>query len=154
MKSSKDLKKVRQISRILDSQFEFRGFRFGLDPILGLVPGVGDLVTSLLSFYTIHLAWQLHCPPVLLFRMGLNVLIDNIIDLIPLVGNLFDFVWKANQKNLHLLERYLENPLRTERVSYLILILIGLGLLASLILSVYLTFEVLIAIWNFVLTGN
>lgn len=154
MNSSRDLRHIRKVARLLDSQFEIRGIRFGLDPILGLFPGVGDFITSAMSFYLIHLAWQLHSPPVLLLRMGLNVLIDNLFDLIPLLGNLFDFVWKANEKNLRLLEKYLENPKRAERVSYLVIILIGLSLLAALIMGFYLTFELLMAVWNFILTGT
>jgi hypothetical protein len=152
--SSHELRRVRKVAKLLDSQFEFRGIRFGIDPLLGLFPGVGDLVTSAMSFYLIHLAWQLQSPPILLLRMGFNVLVDNILDLIPFIGNLFDFIWKANERNLRLLENYLENPKRTKRVSYFVIILIGAALLAALILSFYLTFEVLMAIWNFFLTGT
>lgn len=152
--SAENLKRVRKVSRLLDTQFKFRGIRFGLDPVLGLFPGVGDLATSLMSFYLIHLAWQLKSPPVLLLRMGLNVLFDNFLDLIPLVGNLFDFFWRANERNLRLLEKYLENPVRTERVSYFVIVLIGIALLAAVILSFYLTLELLMAVWNFLLTGT
>lgn len=154
MSSSAHIQRVRKISRLLDTQFELRGIRFGIDPILGLFPGIGDLITSALSFYLIHLAWQLHAPPVLLFRMGLNVMMDNLMDLIPFIGNVFDFFWKSNERNLRLLEKYLVNPKRSERVSYLVIILIGLLVLTVLILSFYFTFELLMAIWNFALTGS
>lgn len=154
MNSQSDLKKVRRLARLLDSQFEVGGFRFGLDPILGLFPGVGDFITSLTSFYLIHLAWQLGSPPILLLRMGLNVLFDNVLDLVPFIGNLFDFVWRANTRNLRLLETYLQAPQRTERVSYPLMVLIGLSLLAALILSFYLTFELILAVWNLIITGT
>jgi len=151
---SAHIQRVRKISRLLDTQFELRGIRFGIDPILGLFPGIGDLITSALSFYLIHLAWQLNAPPVLLLRMGVNVMIENLMDLIPFIGNVFDFFWKSNERNLRLLEKYLVNPKRSERVSYLVIILIGLLVLTVLILSFYFTFELLMAIWNFALTGS
>ena len=154
MSPSAHIQRVRKISRLLDTQFELRGIRFGIDPILGLFPGIGDLITSALSFYLIHLAWQLNAPPVLLLRMGVNVMIENLMDLIPFIGNVFDFFWKSNERNLRLLEKYLVNPKRSERVSYLVIILIGLLVLTVLILSFYFTFELLMAIWNFALTGS
>ncbi len=81
-------------------------------------------------------------------------MIENLMDLIPFIGNVFDFFWKSNERNLRLLEKYLVNPKRSERVSYLVIILIGLLVLTVLILSFYFTFELLMAIWNFALTGS
>lgn len=148
MASQREVQRVRKLSQLMDTQFKVGGVRFGLDPILGLFPGIGDFVTSAVSFYLIHLAWQLKSPPILLFRMGINVLIDGLIDLIPFVGNFFDLFWRANERNLKLLENYISSPTRTERISYAVVVLIGLSLLATLILSVYLSFELLMAIWN------
>ncbi len=103
-----DLKKL---SGFLDSKYEGPGgFRFGWDAILGLIPGVGDFLTGTTSVYIIIRAALLGCPPVVLIRMGFNVLVENVVDLIPFFGNLFDFVWKSNLKNLILLERYLAIP--------------------------------------------
>ena len=79
-------------------------FRFGLDPILGLVPGLGDLVSPL---FTVGLIWQardLGIPRVVLLRMIFNVAIDTLVGLVPLLGDLFDFAWKSNNMNLALLE--------------------------------------------------
>ena len=99
---------LRHVSRLLDSAYEVPGtkYRFGLDPIVGLVPGIGDLVSPL---FTIALLWQSHdlnLPRVVQMRMLFNVVIDTVIGVVPLVGDLFDFAWKANDMNMTLLERH------------------------------------------------
>ena len=106
-KSTQDLD---YIANQLDNRFRGPfGFRFGWDGILGLIPGLGDLVTSSFSFYILLRAAAMGAPPVLIARMGLNILIDNIFDAIPLLGWVFDFVWKANLKNVKLLRDYSYN---------------------------------------------
>jgi hypothetical protein len=102
------LKALRHISRLLDSAFVIPGteYRIGLDPILGLVPGLGDLASPV---FTIALLWQsreLGIPRVVLLRMIFNVAIDALVGLLPVAGDLFDVAWKANNRNLALLERH------------------------------------------------
>ena len=102
------LETLRNVARLLDSAFVVPGtsYRIGLDPILGLIPGLGDLVSPL---FTIGLLWQardLGLPRVVQVRMLFNVAIDALIGVIPFAGDLFDFVWKANDKNLALLEHH------------------------------------------------
>ena len=99
---------LRKVAQLLDSAFVVPGtsYRVGLDPILGLVPGLGDLVSPL---FTIGLLWQareLAIPRVVLLRMILNVAIDSVLGAVPVVGDLFDFAWKANNKNVALVERH------------------------------------------------
>ena len=99
---------LRHVSRLLDSNYQLPGtpYRFGLDPIIGLVPVVGDLVSPL---FTIALLWQSHdlsLPRVVQFRMLFNVAIDTLVGMVPLAGDLFDFAWKANDMNMALLERH------------------------------------------------
>lgn len=109
---------LRWLADMLDTRFRLPGgFRIGWDGILGLIPGAGDLLTSGLSFYIILQAALLGAPPAVLARMGLNVLIDNLFDFLPVVGNLFDFVWKSNAKNMALLDRYLADPSRVAKRS-------------------------------------
>ncbi len=93
---------------MLDSQFLIPGtsYRFGLDPILGLIPGLGDLVSPL---FTIGILWQgrdLGLPRIVQLRMIFNVAIDTLLGVVPLLGDLFDFAWKANDMNLAMLEKY------------------------------------------------
>ncbi|WP_081111883.1 DUF4112 domain-containing protein [Bdellovibrio bacteriovorus] len=103
------------IANQMDTRFRGPlGFRFGWDGILGLIPGVGDLVTSSFSFYIIFRAAAMGAPPVIIARMGLNVLIDNVFDVVPVLGWIFDFAWKANQKNVRLLQSFTFDQRRTQ----------------------------------------
>ena len=79
------------------------GWRFGLDAIVGLIPGFGDTATSLVSFYILVAAVRYRVPKVTLLRMGLNIGIDYVVGSFPLVGDLFDAWWKSNQRNVALL---------------------------------------------------
>ncbi|HEY3157876.1 MAG TPA: DUF4112 domain-containing protein [Vicinamibacterales bacterium] len=97
---------IRRIAELLDSAFVIPGtsYRIGLDPIIGLIPMVGDLASPI---FTIGLLWQaydLGIPKVVQLRMIFNAAIDALIGAIPVAGDLFDFAWKSNQWNLALLE--------------------------------------------------
>lgn len=78
--------------------------RIGLDPILGLMPVWGDAIALLLSAYVVYVAYELGVPRRVLFRMGLNILMDFLLGLLPVVGDLSDAAWKANKLNVQLLE--------------------------------------------------
>jgi hypothetical protein len=91
--------------------------RIGLDGILGLIPGVGDLAGGLLSIWLLVAAARLGAPPSVLARMGLNIGVDALPGVVPLLGDLFDFGWKANRRNLALLDRHLADPPRAKRAS-------------------------------------
>ncbi len=104
---SQRIEALRRISTLLDSAFLVPGtsYRIGLDPILGLVPGLGDLLSP---FFTIGILWQgrdLGLPRIVQLRMLFNVAIDTLVGAVPLVGDLFDFAWKVNDMNLALLEQ-------------------------------------------------
>jgi hypothetical protein len=99
---------LRKVAQLLDSAFVVPGtsLRVGLDPIIGLVPGIGDLISPL---FTVGLLWQARefgIPKVVQLRMIFNVAIDTVVGLLPVLGDLFDFAWKANDKNMALLERH------------------------------------------------
>ena len=99
---------LRYFSRLLDSAYQLPGtnFRFGLDPIVGLVPGIGDLLSPLFTLAIIWQSYDLQIPRVVQLRMLFNVAIDTFIGIVPLIGDLFDFAWKANDMNMALLERH------------------------------------------------
>jgi len=99
---------LRRVAELMDSAFVVPGttYRIGLDPIIGLVPWIGDLVSPL---FTVVLLWQardVRVPKVVLGRMIFNAAVDAIIGAIPFAGDLFDFGWKSNQWNMALLERH------------------------------------------------
>jgi hypothetical protein len=140
MEVNPKLQRLKKLSVLMDSQFAGPfGFKFGLDGLLGFIPLVGDFVTSFISLYIVLQAALLGCGPSVILRMGLNLLIENLIDVLPVFGNFFDFFWKANNKNIVLLEQHLLNPLRTSVNSRLILGLVAFVLLAVLIGSLALT---------------
>jgi len=97
---------LRSLKRWLDEAFHVPGtpIRFGWDPIIGLVPGVGDLLTALFSGAIILQAHRMRLPRVVILRMLLNVVIDLAVGIVPLVGDVADVFWKSNTKNFALLE--------------------------------------------------
>lgn len=101
--------KLRRVSRLLDSAISIPGTRisFGLDPILGLLPGGGDTVTGGISAYIVVEAAKMGVPREILWKMVGNILIDSFAGTIPVVGDLFDVGWKSNIKNIELLEQHL-----------------------------------------------
>ena len=124
----------------MDSKFSGPlGFKFGLDGLLGVVPIVGDFFGSAVSLYIIYEAAMLGCGPSVLMRMGLNVFIESLIEMIPLLGNIFDFVWKANDKNIVLLETHLLNPKGATVQARLVLGFIALVLIGIFVGSIAIT---------------
>ncbi len=96
------------LAGVLDDIFHIPGtkIRFGLDPVVGLVPGLGDIITGLLSFLIVFAAWQRGLPRIALSRMVANIAIDTLLGAIPIFGDVFDTVWKSNRMNYNLLVRY------------------------------------------------
>lgn len=131
-----------QLSRWMDGIFRIpgTGWRFGLDSLVGLIPGVGDTASTLVSFYILAAGVRYRVSKVTLLRMGLNIGVDYIFGAIPVVGDLFDVAWKSNQKNVELLrERATVNAVdaRKGRLSdWLFVGVIMLCLLALLVGSI------------------
>jgi len=83
------------------------GWRFGLDAILGFVPGIGDTATSVTSLYILTAAHRYGVTRTTLLRMALNVVLDAVVGMIPLIGDVFDVYWKSNQRNVEILKRHM-----------------------------------------------
>ncbi len=152
---------LERLSWLMDDLFRVPvlGWRFGLDALIGLIPGFGDTATSLVSFYILAAAVRYRVPKVTLLRMGLNIALDYAVGSVPLVGDLADAAWKSNHKNIDLLKKRATvsaEEARSGRVSdWLFVGGIILGLIAlalgSLFVSFYLMFrlgELFAAIWN------
>lgn len=140
---------LQRLAHILDSAIPLPGgYRMGLDGLLGLIPGVGDVIGSVLSSYIIGQAYQLGASPMLLLRMGGNIVVDTIVGVIPVVGDLFDFAWKANRRNVALLDRHLANPQQTKQRSTLLMIGLMMGLVAVVIAIVYAVITLLGWVWT------
>lgn len=108
---SRDFKELDWIAKLMDSQFSIPGtnFRFGLDGIIGLIPGAGDISTFAVSAYLLTIMARNGASGYVLARMVLNVVIDALFGMIPLLGDLFDIAFKANMRNVKLMkEHYVE----------------------------------------------
>lgn len=140
-----ELKQIEWLARWMDTKFRVPGtdFRFGLDGLLGLIPGVGDLSTFAISGYLVLLMARNGASGYVLARMILNIVVDAALGAIPIVGDLFDFVNKANVKNMRLMQQYYQHGRhRGSAWKVIIPVLIILGLiLAGIIWLLYRLFS-------------
>jgi hypothetical protein len=128
---------VEALARWLDYAFALPGgFRFGMAGIIGLIPGIGDILDALLSLYIVVRAIQLGVPRVALARMLVNVGIEGLAGSVPLLGDLFDVAFKANRRNYQLLKSHLLQPQRQKRQDWLFLIMTILLVLVSIALPI------------------
>lgn len=106
----KYLNRVRKLSRIMDAAFRIPGtkFKIGIDPIIGLVPGAGDVFSTVCSAYIIYLATRCDIPSAGLRKMIFNVGLEFVVGAIPLIGDVFDAFYKSNMRNLAILEQHLQ----------------------------------------------
>lgn len=103
---NRHLKTARFIARVLDTEFSVFGFRFGLDPIIGLIPGIGDIISAAFSTYLLIIALQMHLSRRAIVLMIVNISVDFLFGLVPLLGDIADAWYKANMRNLRIIERY------------------------------------------------
>ncbi|MGL5795039.1 MAG: DUF4112 domain-containing protein [Waterburya sp.] len=140
------INKLRRLSRLLDNAIPIPGtkFRFGLDPILGLLPGGGDTLTGGLSAYIVIEAARMGLPREILWQMVVNIILDSLAGTIPVIGDLFDLGWKSNVKNIALLEKHLEvaESNKSDR-----LFIFGLILLLTLIILGFAAITVFTISW-------
>lgn len=124
------LARLRLITRLFDQAFTVPGtrWRFGLDALFGLVPGLGDIAGGLVAVYALRVARNLRAPPEIQLHMLTNIALDALVGMIPLLGDLFDFAFKAQTRNLQMLERWLESPQHQQRRSKRGLVLIPLSI--------------------------
>jgi hypothetical protein len=139
-----NLDRLRRLSRLFDSAFQIPGtrFRFGLDPIIGLIPGIGDLVSPVLTILILWHGVAARLPKIVLARMVLNAAIDAGLGAVPIVGDVFDFAWKANDWNLALLERHAMPDAKASTFDWLFVgvctLLVALGAIVPIAVFVWL----------------
>lgn len=130
----RELARLEKLARWLDAEYATPfGIRVGWDGILGLIPILGEIVTTAISAYLIARAAVLGASAAVLLRMGLNVVADDLIALVPFLGWIGDFLWKSNLKNTDLLRRHLADPAETRRRSAMLVggIVAGVAVLAT-----------------------
>jgi len=142
------------LSNYLDGFFRVpgTGWRFGFDALIGLIPNVGDTLTSLASFYILIAGVRYGVPKITLLRMAFNIGLDYLVGTIPFIGDAFDFVWKANKQNIDLIrERATGKNVGTTGdyifVFAVILVLIGI-LIGSILVSIFVIGLIFKGIWD------
>ena len=130
------------LSHLLDDFIRVPGtpIRFGLDGIVGFIPGIGDILGGLASTIIIVAAWVRGIPNITIARMVLNVVIETAVGSIPVFGNFFDIAWRANRRNYKLLEGSIADPRRHTATSWLIFgcvaaVLLAIMLIPTLVLA-------------------
>lgn len=100
-----DLRRARWLATLLDAQFSVGGFKFGLDPIVDLIPVAGDVIMTLVGLYPMYLARKHKLGKAVELRMAMNLGLDFLIGALPIIGSVFDAAYRANLKNVALLEK-------------------------------------------------
>jgi hypothetical protein len=129
---------LERLSHYLDDLFRIPGtkWRFGLDAIIGLIPNVGDTLTMLASIYILIAGVRYGVPKITILRMAMNIAIDYLVGVIPFFGDMFDFFWKTNQRNLNLLKKRATKLDKPPIGDYLFVFGVILGLLLMLLASI------------------
>lgn len=149
-----DIKRARTLARVLDSAVGIPGtrFRIGLDPLLGLLPGGGDLAGAVLSSYIVLLAARRGVPRAVVWRMVANVAFDSLLGTVPVLGDLFDAAYKSNARNVDLLERYVAEPQTETRRSRMLGAAAVVVILAVVIAFAAVSFVVMRWLWHLITT--
>ncbi len=144
------------LARYLDGLFRIPGtsWRFGLDGLIGLVPNVGDTITSFASFYILLAGVRYGVPKITLLRMALNIAIDYIVGAIPFVGDLFDFFWKSNKRNMDLIRERATGKDKGTTADYIFIFVIISILVLLLVASIAVSVYVIGSIFWELFTGN
>jgi hypothetical protein len=123
---------------LLDNCFRIPGtnWRFGLEALIGLLPGAGDAVSAILGLFLLVRAFQFKLPKIVIVRMLVNSLLDFSIGAIPFLGDAFDFLYKANTRNMKLFHEYAEIPLRSTQKHWVFIALLIGGFLTTLFVVV------------------
>ena len=138
---------LRRLEILLDEAFRipFTGIRFGIDGIIGLVPGLGDVLAGLLSLIIPLAAWVRGVPYITLVRMAANLGIGVLVGTIPILGDAFDIAWKPNRRNYRLLQRHLGQPRRHTWKDWGFLVM--LGCVMALIFAIPLVLVIWLLAW-------
>lgn len=153
--NEKLIKRLRIITHLLDNAIPLPGtpYRIGLDPLLGLIPGGGDIAGAVLSAYIVISAAQLGLPRESLLRMVLNILLEVMVGTIPVLGDLFDVAWKANVKNMELLDIHIKSPQMGKKADQWFVFILVVGLILAVLGAIALGITLITLVFS-LLTGN
>lgn len=136
---------IRRWARLLDTEYRIPGtnLRFGWDPILGLIPGIGDLVGPVFALVLVVHAWRLRVPKIVIARIVINGALDAILGIVPLIGDTIDLFWKANLSSVALLERHLREAHGSRTGDWLFVIGVVVVALALVLLPIVAVFWII-----------
>ncbi len=133
--AARRLQRIDRLAWVLDRSIPIGRWRIGLDPILGLLPGLGDWIGAMLSLYVLYEGARLGVRGGVLARMTLNILVETIVGAVPVLGDLFDFAWKANSRNMALVRRHYRPGLEPRSLAW-VWATVGVAALLVLALAV------------------
>jgi hypothetical protein len=141
----------RWLALIMDNFLRVPGtsFRFGLDPLIGLLPGIGDTGSAIISALALLAAARRGIPKILLARMSLNILINEAVGIVPIVGDAFSFWFKSNARNYELLKRQTATPRRSTKSDWIFVALVLAALFVILVVSLAVSFWLIYEIAKF-----
>jgi hypothetical protein len=142
-------KKLGRLAWLMDSSITIPGTQvsFGLDGLIGLIPGIGDTAGAIVSSYILAEAAQMGAPKSVLLKMAFNIGLDAILGIVPILGDFSDFVWKANQRNVLLLNDFLDRPQKTVVHSRLFVGILGILVFGAVISIGILGFLIMRWLW-------
>ena len=148
-KSNNQLKSLEKLAKLMDAQFTIPGtnIKFGLDALIGLVPGVGDLSTFAISGYMLFIMAKNGASGFVLARMILNILVDAIVGAVPILGDIFDVAFKANTRNMRLMNQYYKEG-KHKGSAWKVIIPVLVILLIIIIGVVWLAYKILSLLFN------
>ncbi len=135
----------RWLALVMDNLLRLPGtqFRFGLDPLIGLIPGLGDTGSTIISAMALLAAARRGLPKILLARMSLNILINEAVGIIPIVGDAFSFWFKSNARNYDLLRQHTAAPRASTTSDWIFVGLVLIALVGILVVSLLVSFWLL-----------
>lgn len=150
--SASSLKRLRRISHLLDNAIAIPGtnYRVGLDPILGLLPGGGDMAGGLMSVYIVFEAMRMGVPAQTVSRMGFNIAFDLLAGTVPVLGDLLDVTWKANSQNVALLEQHVAAPEPSRARDKIFALAVIAALIALVVGMAAISLWVVTRLWNLI----
>jgi predicted aconitase with swiveling domain len=141
------MKNIKQLERwawLLDNSIPIPGtsIKMGLDSLIGLIPGIGDITGGALSSYILLQAVSSGVAPVVIARMAVNIMFDTILGMIPIVGDIFDITFKANLRNIELMANYYNSPQEAVKRNTLSIVIISISFISALSLIIWMAFKI------------
>jgi hypothetical protein len=146
----KNIKQLEHWAWLLDNSIRIPGtsIKMGLDSLIGLIPGIGDITGGALSSYILLQAVSTGVAPIVIARMAVNIVLDTLIGMIPLVGDIFDIAFKANLRNIELMSNYYNSPREAVTRNTISIVIISISLISVLALIIWITIKIFVWLIN------